>query len=184
MELKQAIELVRLEAKKQQRMADLSRMDKDIEKYDAYSLMAEALNTVLRAANVREKPIARIVLPNALPGLNEYIAAERDHRQKGAKLKRDTQRLVEACARSQLRGFHPTGPVWMKYIWYERNRHRDKDNVSSFGRKVIQDGLVRACVLKNDGWAQIEGFTDEFQVDAKRPRVEVEISMGDSCGGG
>lgn len=47
--------------------------------------------------------------------------------------------------------------------------------MSSFGRKVIQDALVRAGVLKNDGWAQIEGFSDEFRVDEKHPRVEVEI---------
>lgn len=52
---------------------------------------------------------------------------------------------------------------------------RDKDNISSFGRKVIQDGLVRVGVLKNDGWKHIEGFSDRFRVDEKNPRVEVEI---------
>lgn len=68
----------------------------------------------------------------------------------------------------------------MKYTWYERNRRRDKDNISSFGRKVIQDGLVKAEIIKNDGWAQIEGFSDEFRVDKKHARVEVEIL--DVCG--
>lgn len=62
-----------------------------------------------------------------------------------------------------------------EHTWYERDRRRDKDNISSFGRKVIQDGLVKAGVLANDGWAQIAGFSDEFHVDAKRPRVEIEI---------
>lgn len=117
----------------------------------------------------------KLIIPGPLPGLNEYIAAERDHRQKGAKLKRDAQWIVEICAKKQLRGFRPSGPVQMNYTWYERDRRRDKDNVSSFGRKVIQDGLVKAGILKNDGWAQIEGFSDEFRVDAKRPRIEVEI---------
>lgn len=116
-----------------------------------------------------------LVIPGPLPGLNEYIAAERSNRQLGAKMKRSAQRVVEVCAKKQLRGFRPVCPVRMKYVWYERNRRRDKDNVSSFGRKVIQDGLVKTGVLANDGWAQIEGFSDEFRVDAKRPRVEVEI---------
>jgi len=119
--------------------------------------------------------IGKLVIPGPLPGLNEYIESERTHRQKGASMKRQCQRVVELCAKKQLRGFHPVCPVSMKYTWYERDRRRDKDNISSFGRKVIQDGLVKAGVLKNDGWAQIAGFSDEFRVDAKRPRVEVEI---------
>lgn len=117
----------------------------------------------------------KLVIPGQLPGLNEYIAAERTNKHLGAKLKRDAQWIVEACAKKQLRGFRPVCPVRMKYTWYERNRRRDKDNISSFGRKVIQDGLVKAGILENDGWAQIAGFSDDFLVDAKRPRVEIEI---------
>lgn len=49
------------------------------------------------------------------------------------------------------------------------------DNVSSYGRKVIQDALVKSGVLANDGWANIIGFTDEFAVDKMHPRIEVEI---------
>ena len=30
-------------------------------------------------------------------------------------------------------------------------------------------------VLENDGWAQIESWTDAFTVDAQCPRVEVEL---------
>lgn len=117
----------------------------------------------------------KLIIPSPLPGLNEYIEAERSHRQKGAAMKRQSQRVVELCAKTQLRGFRPSGKVFMAYTWYERNKRRDKDNISSFGRKVIQDGLVKSGVLKNDGWAEIEGFSDDFYVDSKRPRVEVEI---------
>lgn len=63
----------------------------------------------------------------------------------------------------------------MQYTWYEPDRRRDMDNISSFGRKVIQDGLVKAGVLKNDGWKQIARFSDDFFVDAKNPRIEVLI---------
>lgn len=117
----------------------------------------------------------KLVIPGTLPGLNQYIEALDKSRHAGAALKKGAQRTVEWCAKDQLRKFRPTGPVWMKYTWYERNRKRDKDNISSFGRKVIQDGLVKAGVLKNDGWRHIEGFSDRFWVDEKRPRVEVEI---------
>ena len=117
----------------------------------------------------------KLVIPGILPGLNEYIEAERTHRQKGAAMKRKAQRIVELCAKTQLRKFHPTGPVWMKYIWYEPNKRRDKDNISSFGRKVIQDALVKVGVLENDGWAYVDGFSDRFKVDKKNPRIEIEI---------
>lgn len=117
----------------------------------------------------------KLVIPGPLPGLNDYIDANRANRNKGANLKQSTQKIVELCARKQLRGFRPKGPVWMTYTWYERDRRRDKDNISSFGRKVIQDGLVKAGVLKNDGWEDIDGFSDRFAVDKYNPRVEIEI---------
>lgn len=66
-------------------------------------------------------------------------------------------------------------PVIMKYRWIEKDRRRDKDNVSSYGRKVIQDALVKSGILANDGWANIVGFTDEFAIDKMHPRIEVEI---------
>ena len=63
----------------------------------------------------------------------------------------------------------------MIYHWYCEDRRKDKDNISSFGRKVIQDALVRAKILKNDGWKQIIGFEDHFEIDRKNPRIVVEI---------
>lgn len=175
MELEKALEVVRKEAKKQFEIAVLSEMCGDKTKQKAYADMADALETLLDAARPHGKRSEKLVIPGTLPGLNEYIEAERVHRQKGASMKREAQRKVEWCAKSQLRKFRPAGPVWMKYTWYEPNRRRDKDNVSSFGRKVIQDGLVKVGVLENDGWKHIEVFSDRFRVDGKNPRVEVEI---------
>ena len=65
--------------------------------------------------------------------------------------------------------------VWRHRIWTAISGRRDKDNVCAFGRKVIQDALVRGKYLRNDGWKEIAGFEDVFEVDAKRPRIEVEI---------
>lgn len=117
----------------------------------------------------------KLVIPGILPNLNDYITAERQHRQKAAAMKRQIEQIVILCAKSQLRGVKFTKPVIMRYKWYEPNRKRDKDNISSFGRKCIQDGLVKAKVLRNDGWSEIEAFSDEFFVDKRTPRVEIEI---------
>ena len=65
--------------------------------------------------------------------------------------------------------------VWRHRIWTAISGRRDKDNVCAFGRKVIQDALARGKYLRNDGWKEIAGFEDVFEVDAKRPRIEVEI---------
>lgn len=82
---------------------------------------------------------------------------------------------VQAEIYEQLGRLRITRPVRMIYRWYEKDRRRDLDNVSSFGRKVIQDALVDTGVIKNDGWKEITGFSDEFYVDKKNPRIEVEI---------
>lgn len=117
-----------------------------------------------------------VIIPFPLPGLNEYIEAERSHRQKGAAMKRKWQKAVAAALRRQLRG-PLQEPVIMRYTWYERDRRRDKDNISAFGRKVIQDAMVRDLrVLRNDGWANIDSFSDRFRVDKLHPRIEIEIS--------
>ena len=57
---------------------------------------------------------------------------------------------------------------------WRRTERRDKDNIA-FAKKFIQDALVKEKVLENDGWAQIDSWTDAFAVDAQRPRVEVEL---------
>ena len=120
----------------------------------------------------------KIIIPFPLPGLNEYIDAERSHRQKAAKLKREYQDAVVLVLRRQIRG-KLREPVRMRYLWVEKDRRRDKDNISSFGRKVIQDALVKAGKLRNDGWQNIAGFSDDFAVDKKRPRVEIIIEESD-----
>jgi len=110
-----------------------------------------------------------------LPGMNEVIGENRRNYHAGAKLKKETQYLVELSARKGLKHWKPSGPVFMRYVWYEPNRKRDKDNISGGGRKVIQDALVHAGYLKNDGWNDIVGFSDDFRVDKNEPRIEVTI---------
>lgn len=116
-----------------------------------------------------------LIIPGKLPGLNDYIAAERTNRHKGAKMKADSGRRVEDAILECMSDVRIEKPVEMHYTWYEPNKRRDHDNVSSFGRKVIQDALVNAAVLKDDGWKHVVGFSDRFEVDKENPRIEVLI---------
>mgnify|MGYP005816472919 FL=1 len=116
-----------------------------------------------------------ITIPGKLNNLNDYIAAERTNRYKGANLKSENGNIVSAAVRQCLKGVRIDKPVFMHYTWYEPNKRRDLDNISSFGRKVIQDALVGAGVLKDDGWSHVVGFSDRFKVDRKNPRIEVLI---------
>lgn len=118
--------------------------------------------------------MVKFTIRGALPGLNELIEAERRNRYAGAALKKQSESVVMHAVRS-LGKVRFTEPVYMVYHWYEPNRRRDKDNISSFGRKVIQDALVKSKILQNDGWNNIIGFEDRFEVDKKNPRIVVEI---------
>ena len=116
-----------------------------------------------------------LVIHGKLNNLNDYIKALDISRYKGSDLKSDNEAKVLQEIYSQFGRLRITKPVRMQYAWCEKNRRRDLDNISSFGRKVIQDALVKSKVLKNDGWGEIIGFSDEFYVDAKNPRIEVLI---------
>lgn len=116
-----------------------------------------------------------LIIHGRLDNLNDYIAACRTNPHQGASLKARNENKVLAEIYSQLGRLRIRKPVRMTYRWYEKDRRRDLDNVSSFGRKVIQDALVQTHVLQNDGWKEITGFSDEFYVDKKNPRIEVEI---------
>jgi len=118
----------------------------------------------------------KMTIPGLLPGLNEYINAERGQggKYRAAAMKKQAENVIGYMVKTQLRGISFKNPVRMHYLWVEPNRKRDKDNIS-FARKFIQDSLVRMGVLRNDGWEDIEGFTDSFEVDRENPRVEVLI---------
>lgn len=116
-----------------------------------------------------------LIIPGTLNNLNDYIEAERTNRHKGAKMKLNNENIVIIAIKQCMRGIKIEKPVFMEYTWIEPNKRRDKDNISSFGRKVIQDALVIAGVLKDDGWKYIDGFSDRFEVDKGNPRIEVRI---------
>lgn len=115
-----------------------------------------------------------LTIPGSLPGLNEYIDCERASKYRAAKMKREVQEYIGWHIRKCLRGVKFSRPVVMYYLWVEKDRRRDKDNIA-FARKFIQDALVQQGVLRDDGWGGVEGFYDDFRVDKNKARVEVRI---------
>lgn len=117
----------------------------------------------------------RVTVPGRLEGLNEFIAANRANARAGNRMKRDGQRICFYYIRNCLKKAKIREPVRIHYRFYEQDRRRDLDNISAFFHKVFQDALVETKYLTNDGWNSIIGFSDEFDVDKRNPRIEIEI---------
>lgn len=122
-----------------------------------------------------------VIINGCFPSLNDYIDANRTGKgrwNKGNAMKqRDQDRIIWELRR-QLKGVRIVAPVFLRYKYFEKNRRRDLDNISGYFHKVFQDALVESHILPNDNWHYIVGFSDDFHVDGKAPRIEVEIIEG------
>ena len=116
----------------------------------------------------------KLIIPGRLPGLNEYVDDARSNRYQSARAKHKAQVDIGRAILSQLGAVRLTEPVRIYFLWVEENKKRDKDNVA-FAKKFILDALVKAGVLRNDGWKHVDSFADSFAIDKKNPRVEVTI---------
>lgn len=122
------------------------------------------------------------VFQGTMPNLNDYLQGERipvrkngRFTTKGNLLKQENQRKILNIIRKELLGIHIEKPITITYKFYEQNIKRDLDNISAFAHKVIQDALVKAGTIENDGWKHIKGFSDEFYLDSENPRIEITL---------
>lgn len=104
--------------------------------------------------------------------LNKYISAERTHRLRAADIKSDETEV----ARLAFKDVKPAQglPLDLSFTWYCKDMRRNPDNIA-FAKKFIIDGMVAAGFIENDGWKQIAGLRDDFQV-AEHDFVVVEIN--------
>lgn len=117
----------------------------------------------------------KFTINGRLPGINEYTAANRRNPHCGGAMKKDGETIAICSIRRSFRGLHINKPIKIKYLFYEQNERRDLDNIAGFAHKVIQDALVKSHVINNDGWKNIQGFSDDFCVDKDNPRIEVTL---------
>lgn len=107
------------------------------------------------------------------PGLNDYSDAERTHYQKGGKMKKEwTDKAAES-----FKNMPPIDePIFVQFLFVEKNYMRDPDNFVAFARKCILDGMQKAGKLPNDNMKWVTGWEDAWEVDKDNPGVKVTIS--------
>jgi Holliday junction resolvase RusA-like endonuclease len=101
-----------------------------------------------------------IEIPLKLPSANDYIKACRTNKYEAAKMKRDAEEMI---------GFYLLdkkvprfeNPVIIHFLWIEKNKKRDLDNVA-FAKKFVLDALVRFGILKDDNRRCVTAFRDDF----------------------
>jgi Holliday junction resolvase RusA-like endonuclease len=113
------------------------------------------------------------IIDHEIPTANEYINACRVNKFNANTLKKNTQEFIMYyILKSRLRPF--TKPVYITYIWHEKDKKRDLDNIA-FGKKFINDALVEYGILKNDNYKYVKGFSDNFRYGDKR-KVEIILT--------
>lgn len=119
-----------------------------------------------------------IIIDQELVDLNTYIQAERSHRFKASRIKKEQTNIVAfECQLAMRKGAKIEAkdmPLDFEFHWYTKNKRKDKDNIV-FAKKFIFDGMVESGLLKNDGWKEIGTFTDSVSVDKENPRVVIKI---------
>ena len=121
----------------------------------------------------------KLIIKGRLPSLNEFILADRTSKYESNNMKKQAQELIIWQIKQQLSGMKIENSVFIQFRWFVKNKKTDPDNISSLGRKFILDSLVKCGVLRNDGYNNIIGFADLFDVDKDNPRVELLITPGE-----
>lgn len=122
----------------------------------------------------------RLWIPEPMPGLNQLIDARRVRFQKGTDsynvLKKKWARKVQNLAYAQRFPFVEQGKF--TYLFLEPNRRRDPSNVIAGGVKFLEDALVEAGLLENDGWKNVLGIATHWCVCKERPGVVLFVGNG------
>lgn len=117
----------------------------------------------------------KLIIQNWTIDLNTYIEAERSSRFEAAKIKKEWTELVMMEAKAQK--LKPMkSPVSIVMFWAVPNAKKDKDNISSIGKKFFLDGLVKAGILKDDGWNDIDMLVDLYVLmKGCKPSVSIDL---------
>jgi hypothetical protein len=110
-----------------------------------------SLNDLLDAKGTR-KPIVRSIIMRAKPGKGKQRGGEYDLYND---IKQDWKlRTIRAIGAPFVR----IAAAHFAYLVVESERRRDPSNICSAAIKFIEDGLVAAGVIPNDGWDNVLGI--------------------------
>lgn len=112
-------------------------------------------------------------IPGRLPSFNEYIAACNRAWFIGQGFKNKQMKIISAWIM-----YHKvpvfTKPVVVRFRWFEKDRRRDRDNIRS-AEKYVMDALKHRRRIKNDTQKWVLDSQHEITVDKDNPRVEITI---------
>lgn len=120
-------------------------------------------------------------IPGQLPGLNEIIAASKVSTKFGKKIVFNKYSKMKNGMTEYIRTFlpkleRPLQRCSFEFTWVEKNKRRDPDNVAAGGRKFIFDAMVTAKLIENDGWKNIQSWSDVFDADRNNYGVKVIVT--------
>lgn len=119
----------------------------------------------------------KIEIKGKLPSYNEYQDQNRRNPHAGGQMKKSIEQLI---GYQLVKMDKITEPVVIHFLWHEKTRRRDKDNVA-FAKKFILDAMQKTGKLPNDNNKYIAGFTDSFDYGSEWG-VTVEIEAGRDTG--
>lgn len=123
--------------------------------------------------------IYSFTIPGVLPDYNNAIEKAKGDKR-GIMYRAWKQKTDEAIAweaKRQLRDVRGLQGFSVVCRWYKPDNRKDHDNISH-AIKYILDGLQDAGTIVNDGPKQVFDIVHNFFVDAKNPRVEVYLVIG------
>jgi Holliday junction resolvase RusA-like endonuclease len=110
-------------------------------------------------------------VPGAMPRFNVIIG--RASRWAYSTAKKEWDRTIQFYIKQAK--IQPVHRVYIRFLWQEKNRKKDPDNIAGIGRKFLLDALVHSGVLKNDGWDHVIGWEDRWIVDPDNPGVVLTL---------
>lgn len=112
-------------------------------------------------------------IPGRLPSLNEYISACNRAWFIGESFKKKQMRLIGTFIQAARVPAY-TRPITVYFKWIERDKRRDRDNIRS-AEKYVMDALKNTRRIKNDTRKWVLDSFHEIAEDPTNPRVEVTI---------
>lgn len=108
-----------------------------------------------------------------LPTMNEIIKANRTNIYVGSiQKKRYTNLVMMECMAQEIAKVD--GKIDLHITFCCKDKRIDKDNCIA-STKFILDGLIKANVIKNDGWDEIGNIRYDFMIDKKHPCIYIEL---------
>lgn len=111
-------------------------------------------------------------MPGRLDGMNDTMALPKSRYKQHHRRKMIKYLICQWIVARRVPEFKV--PVMIHINWIERDRRRDRDNIRS-GAKFILDALVKTRRIVNDSQRWVTELTDSYGIDKINPRIEVTI---------